>query len=204
MRVKATATSFSLRTFTIVVLTLSLIPPVVWFVATRNYAALDELAKTYECYPVTACSFDLNSDGFQDRIEISLEPTNDAPYYSRLKVYVGGDSPALNIENVHVDNTFRTHLAYLEEDGIKKIVIYDTANSQQFFFWNGAELLAAAEPSELERRVRSAMALGDDTGGFHQRIVFELGFAAACLAHYCVILVVVAAYLFRRRMSPRV
>ena len=201
MEINAVTKTSNLRNLVILVVVFSLVPVIIWVVVTRNYASLDRLAAKYECYPVDKCSFDLNSDGTVDRIEISIEPTHDDPYYSRLKIYVSNalTQPDLNIEKVHVDNTFRTHLAYLEENGIKKIVVYDTVNPVQFFYWDGSKLLPALQPSELERRVREAMALGDDTGGFNTRIVFQSGFAAFCFVYYFVLIATIAIYFFRRR-----
>ena len=205
MEISTVAKTSKRRNFAIIVVVFSLVPVLIWVAVNRNYARLDHLARTYECYPVETCLFDLNSDGVVDRIETSAEPTKDDPYQYRLKIYLSNtvSQPALNLEKVHVDNTFRTHLAYLEENGIKKIVVYDTVNPDQFFYWDGSKLLPATRPSELEQRIRAAMALGDDTGGFNERIFFELGFTALCFAYYFVLILVVAIYWFWRRSRTR-
>lgn len=204
MAINGARKSLNLRNLVILAVVSSFwVPVVIWVVLTWNYASLDRLSRKYECDPVDKCSFDLNSDGAFDRIEISIEPTHDDPYYARLKLYVseGIAQPDLNIEKVHVDGTFRTHLAYLEENGIKKIVVYDTVNPVQFFYWDGSKLSPSSQPSELERRVREAMTLGDDTGGFNQRIFFELSLAAFCFAYYFVLILVITIYLFWRRST---
>jgi len=165
---------------------------------------LDRLAKIYECNPVDNCSFDLNGDGVVDKVKIITEPKEKAPYHSRVKIYVSEHvTPDLNIENVHVDNTYRTHLAYIEENNLKKIVIYDTVNTDQFFHWNGSTLSPSSTPSYLEKRVRAAMAIGDDTGGFHTRIIFEFGFFYFSIVYYVGLVLSIVIFLFWRRSRTK-
>lgn len=176
-------------------------PVVIWWSVKRDYERLDRLADSHECYPFETCTFDLNGDGTLDHVEISSEPTELDRYHSRLKVFVSPSQPdpALNVEYVHVDGTFRTHLAYLEEAGVKKIVLYDTLNPQQFFSWNGSELVSSTSPTYLETQIRDAMALRDDTGGFNTRIGFDLVIGSLCIAYYLLLIFVTCAYLVWRR-----
>lgn len=145
------------------------------------------LTKKYECYPLHQCQFDINNDGIADRIESVNEPRPEEKYHLRLKIHVlerGTEREILNIENVNIDNTFRTHLAVLEENGTNKIVIYDTKNTEQFFHWNGTALIPTEDPSNLEQRIRTAMSMNDDTGGHHTRIFVELAFFLFCGLYY--------------------
>lgn len=170
----------------------------------RYYAYYENLAEQYECFPFEECKFDINGDNISDRIEISSEPKPEERYHERLRIWLrdgNTERVVLNLENVHVDGTFRTHLAILRENGFNKIVIYDTANPNQFFTWNGSELVPSENPSELEKTVRYALGIGDDTGGFHTRLILELGYFAAAGVYYFALAILVAIVLASRKRA---
>lgn len=142
------------------------------------YAAFRQIASRYDCDPLRhRCEFDIDGDGRVDRLEVITKPRPESEYHTRLKVYLDGSEVAshlLDIEYILIDNSFRTHVAFLIEDGERKLIIYDTVNPYQFFVWNGSTLVPSAGPSLTELTIRKAMAMQDDTGGFRSEIIVKV------------------------------
>jgi hypothetical protein len=141
----------------------------------RYYARYDEIARKYECYPFANCNADFNQDGIRDWIETVYEPKNGEHNY-RLKFFLNNKGQTREILNIRYENTdgsFRTHVALLEEQGISKVVIYDTNNQGQYYYWDGQRLSLTERPSPVEMEIRTAMGLRDDTGRA-QILQFEL------------------------------
>lgn len=167
----------TLRTQGFVAITL-LLPLLIGFFIFGYYGAFRQIALRYDCDPLRhRCEFDIDGDGRVDRLEVVKEPRPESPYHTRLKVYLDGSEVAsqlLDIEYTMIDNSFRTHVAFLIEDGERKLIIYDTVNPYQFFVWNGRTLVPSANPSLTQLTIRKAMALQDDTGGFHSEIIVKV------------------------------
>ncbi|MDI1241203.1 MAG: hypothetical protein PSX80_04705 [bacterium] len=160
------------------------------------------IAKTHDCYPVENCRWDVDGDGVIDRLTLTTEPNLTDLRDTRLRIFISSNNhkrEVLNIEYVHIDNSLRTHVAFFVEGQARKLVIYDTANENQFFYWDGQRFQPHTNPSTLETTVRKAMALQDDTGGHHTQILVGLAFVATSIVYYLLILLVTAWLAFSRR-----
>jgi hypothetical protein len=163
------------------------------------YSYYEEIARKYECYPIEKCSSDFNEDGKADIFSITNEPTGNERYNYRLKIFVdqkGANKEILNIKYDPTDNTFRTHIAILEENGQKKLIIYDTINANQFFVWNGNKLAPSEKITLLEREIQQAMAYEDDTGGFRLRNAIDLTLIPVFGLYYFLLLISIGMYLY--------
>ncbi len=168
------------------------------------YAYYENIAKKYDCYPIKNCSFDFNGDGKSELFSVVADSTEKEPFNFRLKIFIESDSNKKQILNVKydpTDNTFRTHVAAFEEAGTKKLTIYDTVNSQQFFVWNGEQFLPSENPSVLEREIWKAMSLEDDTGGFNQKIGVDLILIFWFGIYYLVVVSVIGLVFYLKRKS---
>jgi hypothetical protein len=166
------------------------------------YKRYEEIARKYECYPIEKCVSDFNDDGKPDLITVVDEPNFQERFNYRLKIFVessGEKKQILNVKYDPTDNTLRTHVAVLEEGGTKKLVIYDTINSQQFFFWDGETLSPSENLTVLEREIWNAMALEDDTGGFHQKIAIDLTLIPLFGLYYLVLFSSIGMCLYFRK-----
>jgi len=161
--------------FLVSILSFFFIAPFLVLLPTYNYYRhFKEVAKKHECYPIETCQTDFDGDGNSDRFLIVNEPNENERYNLKLKIFTGANNEILDIKYDSTDNSLRTHIAVFEENGQKKLVIYDTLNSEQYYHWNGAKLVPAKDISNQEREIRKAMSLQDDTGGFRTRGVLEL------------------------------
>lgn len=156
--------------------------------------------KEYECYPVEECNFDFNGDSKAEVFQVEDRPSGDEYHNFRLVITTNDGmtrKEILNIKYDQTDGTFRTHVAAFEENGRKKLVIYDTINTHQFFFWDGNRLSPSENMSFLERKIRSAMELEDDTGRAQKSAVY-FTIALFILFYYGVIVVGIVGYFYLR------
>ena len=191
------------------------------FLASREinnyYERYEAIAKKYECYPVETCKADFNGDGKLDRFMLVDEPNEVyLKNYYRLKIYVEENNQPKEILNIRydgIDNTYRTHIAVVEQFGEKKLIIYDTINKEQFYVWDGSrlspiwdgkELDVSKERAILEREIQKAMALEDDTGGFNEKIMFRTSIYSHFVLYYLMLLTTVGIFLyFSRKSKPK-
>ena len=163
------------------------------------YQNYETIAKKYECYPIETCQADFNGDGKPDVFSRINEPNEKEGYFERLKIFVGNDNQTKEIFNSkydHTDNTFRTHIAVFEENGQKKLVVYDTINPEQFFCWDGNKLSPTLNRTQLELEIWKAMSLNDDTGGFNQKIAIDSTLIFIFGLYYFVLLASIGSYLY--------
>jgi len=156
----------------------------------NNYNRYERIAKEYECYPIETCKFDFNGDDKFDLFSVINEPTPSERYNYRLKIQVEtvkGLNEVLNIRYGLTDSTLRTHTSPFEESGVKKLVVYDTVNTCQFFVWNGSELVAQQNRTQLEQDIWEAMSLEDDTGRSN-KIALDLTLIALFGLYYFVLI----------------
>ena len=161
-----------------------------------------QIAEQYDCYPLENCQFDFDGDGTVDRINLVDESIPNKRIHVRLKLFVkleGSEREALNLEYVGVDNSYRTHLAFLEEGSQRKVVIYDTKNEHQFFIWNGNEFQPSNNPSEKEKSIRKAMWFRDDTGGHHGQVLVVVAYAGIAVLYYVLLFSIIIYLIFSRR-----
>ncbi len=188
---------------TYIALVLAFLIPVIVGACLLGYARYyRSIAKTFDCYPVEGCRWDIDGDGVIDRLNLATEPIQNDLHHTRLKIFISSNDykqESLNIEYVHIDNSLRTHVAFLVEGHGRKLVIYDTANEDQFFYWDGRQFQPHLNPSTLEETVRTAMALQDDTGGHHTQILVGLAFVATSIVYYLLLLLVTVWLVFSRR-----
>lgn len=171
----------------------------------RYYDRYDEIAKKYECYPFADCNADFDRDGIRDWIENVDEPKG-GDHDFRLKFFLndkGQKREILNIRYDNTDGTFRTHVALLEEKGISKVVIYDTNNQGQFYYWDRQRLSPRENPSLLEWEIRTAMGLSDDTGRAERRL-FELLWIPLLGLYYLLLAITIGCVVhYRRKLNTR-
>ena len=163
------------------------------------YTYYESIAKKYDCYPIEICTSDFNNDGKADIFLIINEPNEKERYNYRLKVFVEQDNQIkeiLNIKYDSTDGTLRTHVAVFEENSQKKLLIYDTINTQQFFFWDGNQLSPTKERTQLETEIWKAMSLEDDTGGFNQKIALDLTLIPLFGLYYFLLLTTIGMYFY--------
>ena len=190
---------FSLGNRTAAILLVAIVLPAIVGFSIFSYLYLyDQIAQQYDCYPLEECKYDFDGDGILDRIDLVNEPKPDERIHVRLKLFVdreNAEKEVLNLKYVPIDNSFRTHLAFLEESGLRKIVIYDTENEHQFFVWNGNGFQTSSNPSQMERKIRKAMWFRDDTGGHHKQLLVKVGYSGFAVIYY-VLLISIILYLF--------
>jgi hypothetical protein len=173
------------------------------FLATKsiksNYAYYESIAKKYDCYPIEICKSDFNNDGKADIFSVVNDPKEKERYNYRLKVFVEQNNQIkeiLNIKYDQTDNTLRTHVAVFEENGQKKLLVYDTINTQQFFFWDGNQLLPTNERTQLESEIWKALSLEDDTGGFNEKILFDSTLIPLFTLYYLLLSTTIGMYFY--------
>ena len=166
----------------------------------RYYAGYDEIARKYECYPFANCNADFNQDGIRDWVE-NVNETKGAEHTFRLKFFLndkGHTREVLNIRYENTDGSFRTHVALLEEQGVSKVVIYDTNNQGQYYYWDGQRLSLTESPSMLEMDIRTAMGLRDDTGRGQLRL-FEVLWIPVLGLYYLMLAIMIGCVVHYRR-----
>lgn len=182
---------------------LALLAPLVLFVSVKIYFdTKSALADKYECYPFEACIADFDNDGLPDSIEMQSDQVVDSNLTYRLKFFTNqaaGKTEVLNIQCNKTDGSFRTHVALLSEEGRQKVVIYDTINEEQYFFWNGEKFVPSTNPSLLERDIRYSLGLNDDTGGMHIKILLVVAFIPLSALYYFALFITAAVLIYRRR-----
>lgn len=152
---------------------------------TNYYRSYGDLAKKYECYPIEMCEADFNGDGKKDIFTIVDEPNEIYQHYYHLKIFVEeNDQPKeiLNVRYDSTDNNFRTHIALYQAEDRKELIIYDTINKENFFFWDGDRLSpiwdgktisSGDERPMMELAIRKAMSLEDDTEGLFNNMILQ-------------------------------
>lgn len=145
----------------------------------QSYEFYDHLGKQYDCYPFEECNFDVDGDSKTDIIKIVNDSKKEGVYNHRLKLFLQKEVPqkVLDIKYNATDGTLRTHIAFLVENNKRKIIIYDTINENQFFYWSGKKLEISNNPSFKEKQIRQALAYNDETGGFYRKSFFTKGLA---------------------------
>jgi hypothetical protein len=164
------------------------------------YQAYGSLQARYECPLPSPCEVDFNGDGFLDTVSIVKDP--DPRNKNRFLLHFDISNsptpdPILVIDYVNVDNTFRTHVAHVNDDGNSYFVIFDQENKFQYYRWNGATLEPVLTPSSHLRNVRYAMGLSDDTGGFGLKLIIIFGFVALSLVYYSVLFITTLILMMR-------
>lgn len=174
------------KAFISIVIVLIGAPLVISFTIQREYAHYDALAKRYDCYPFLKCNANFDRDEVRDLIEVVDKPSGEGSHNFRLKFFLikqGSREEILDLEYNNADDTFRTHVALFEEHSASRVIIYDTVNPDQYYYWDGKKLAPNHDPQPEEKEIRKAMALSDEAGGLYKRIVFEL-FGVPLLALY--------------------
>jgi len=164
----------------------------------RYYESHEQLAGKYECYPFNTCNVDFNSDGVPDSIAPNGKYTHDL----RLKFFLNQENSKteiLDLKYDSTDGTFRTHVAPLVEDGVSKVVIYDTYDQGQYYFWDGEKLALNYKPSALEKQVRTAMSLRDDTGGMPIKIIVTIFSPLILYFYYLLFVAAIGSVIFYRK-----
>ena len=175
-----------------------------WLAA--KYARHDQLVRLAECYPFP-CAADFNGDGSPDRLAlIQKNPTDD---FNWSLAVLDGDRELFAIPYDGTDGTFRTHAAVYKPTQVEvpHLLIYDGASRQRLrtaFAWNG-EKMQEVEASTLEQEILSAMSARDDTGSWHQWVMWRLA-SEVLLPIYCLLAggVLILFSIFWRRKKREV
>lgn len=136
------------------------------------------LIEEYECgyLPEHPCKGDFDGDGRLTHIEVKRR--HDAlvelpPHFAGNK-----DEGVLNVFSL--DNTLRTHVGVRNESGRARLIVYDGTGwpaqkrtVRDVYAWQGDKWFEMT-PTEAEMEILSAMAARDDTGTFHQWVIFYL------------------------------
>lgn len=175
---------------------------------TNYYRMYADLAKKYECYPIEMCKSDFNGDGKTDFLMIVDEPNEIYQHYYRLKIFVEENNQPKEILDIRydsIDGTYRTHIALYENDGRKELIIYDTINNENFFFWDGDRLSPiwdgktispADERPMMEYEIRKGMSLEDDTEGLFKNMILQSTLLLMFGLYYFVLLITVGMYFY--------
>lgn len=179
---------------------LCLAPLVVGAVIFLYYGAYASLRARYECPLPSPCKVDFNGDGLLDTVRRAKDP--DPRNKNRFLLHFElsnsqTQDPILVIEYVNVDDSFRTHVAHVNENGDSFFVIFDQENEYQYYRWNGATLEPVLTPSSHLRNVRYAMGLSDNTGGFGLKLMIIFGFVALSLVYYSVLMITTLILMMR-------
>jgi len=171
-----------------------------WLAA--KYARHDELVKMAECYPFP-CAADFNGNGALDRLGIVQKSPHDR--FDWWLTVMDGEHELFSTPYDSTDNTFRTHAAIYKPAQVEvpHLLIYDGASRQRInavFAWDG-ERMHEIEASSLEREILSAMAARDDTGGWHDWVIWSLA-SEYLLPIYCLVaggvLIIFGVYWLRK------
>ena len=171
---------------------LCLVPLVVGAVIFLYYHSYASLQARYECPLPSTCKVDFNGDGLLDTVRRvkDPDPRNKNTFLLHFELSNSQtQDPILVIEYVNVDDSFRTHVAHVNEDADSFFVIFDQENEFQYYRWNGATLEPVLTPSSHLRNVRYAMGLSDNTGGFGLKLMIIFGFVALSLVYYSVLFI---------------
>ncbi len=178
-----------------------IIPIIVFFSIKYHFEYYDSLGKKYDCYPIKDCKFDINGDSITDFVETVDESTRNDKFNYRLKVFLNENNAKkeiLNLKYEPTDNTYRTHIAFVIENDKRKIVIYDTLNEHQFFYWNGQFLKHNDSPSPKEKQIRKALGYNDDTGGFRTKIFYPFFIIPMMFVYYFILFLVSIIYYYKK------
>src|SRR5690606_2846322 len=151
------------------------------------YQAYESLRAKYECQLPYLCKIDINGDGFLDTVEVveDTDPVSTNRYLLQVNLAYSPDpNPILAVEYVNVDNTLRTHVAHVNDEGNSYLVIFDQVNEFQYYRWDGSTMEPVLAPSSHLRNVRHAMGLSDDLGGFGLKLVIMFGYVTFSLVYY--------------------
>lgn len=194
-----------MKKYSLTIVIFSIIPVVICLFVIGYYYHYEKLAEIYDCYPIEKCKFDIDGDSVNDSVKIENDKEKDNFYNYRLKVFLKKESQEIEVLNIKyepTDNTYRTHFGFFVEDDARKFVIYDTINENQFFYWNGQELIPSQLPSNFEREVRKSFYYNDDTGGFHTKGLVIVGVFILSIIYYVIFATVLAYYFyFKKRQS---
>jgi hypothetical protein len=136
----------------------------------KNY---DVLLNKYECVR-NLCEADFDGDGFPGTLTVSHSAP--LPQYDSWLVVVDSDKELLRLPRRNVDNSLRTHAAINIESGVPHLVVYDfkdrKSSAGSVFAYNGERMVAIA-PSAEDGKILDAMSARDDSGSFHNWVLFE-------------------------------
>ena len=181
------------------------------------YDYYENIAKKYECFPIETCQFDFNSDGKLDIFKIVDEPNEVWQHYYRLKIFVEENNQTKEILNIRFNpikkNYYGTHLAIAEIHERKELVIYDTINKEQFFFWDGNQLSPIWDGKTIspgdelalwERSIQRAMYLEDDKGGFNEKSLIYKSITYIFGLYYLVLSIVIGiTFYFQKKLNQK-
>lgn len=190
--------------FLISVFFLLIAPIFIYFVVKDYYAYYDKLAKSYECYPMENCQVDIDGDSVFDSIKITRDMISSENPYNHPLIIISLKKDIEEVELLRLkcecaDYTFRSYLAFFEEENKRKLVIYDTINENQFFYWNGQKLIPSTNPSELELEIRKAFRINDETGGFYLKMFFEALSIPFLVFYYLCLLILLSIFEYKKR-----
>lgn len=169
----------------------------------RQDARDDELFALYDCFPVRKCVADFDGDGTADHLDVVPDGVN---FYGSLVATVGGRE-VLRLPFYSADNTFRTHVAVLDDGGRSRLLIYEGARRpsrgqplRAAYVW-GRVRLFEVEPNDFDQEILGAMAAHDDTGGWHARVFRDITRNVRLAAYYALLLVLVGLICCRWRRA---
>ena len=171
-----------------------------WVAERRHlqYMREDELQARFDCEPIQRCMADFNGDGIPSRFDVVLTAAVSGHF-----IVSDAGREILRLPYDHTDGTLRTHIAIRDESGESRLLVYDGASHRPplraAFAWGG-EKLVQVSPEAIDHEIISAMAAHDDTGGWHDRVIFNEVFRVARLAAYYIVLTIfIGIILYRRR-----
>jgi hypothetical protein len=167
-------------------------------------ARYDELIRLAECYPDSPCAADFNGNGTLDRLALVQKNPDDR--FDWWLTIVDDEDELFAIPYTGIDGSFRTHAAIHKpaQEVIAHLLIYDGGKMPHIrstYAWDGKRM-REIEASPLERDIISAMASRDDTGTFHQWIIWEMA-STYLLPVYCLIVGVGLVLLSRSKLGKR-
>lgn len=174
------------------------------------YKYYETIAEKYDCYPIETCKADFNGDGEMDIFTIVDEPNEEYRHNYRLKIFTNENNQPREIFNIRYDSTdrtFRTHIAVAESSERKQLIIYDTINVQQFYFWDGNKLSPISDDTNFiledihTREIWKAMSLEDDTGGFNQKMALDLTLIPLFGLYYLMLLTTIGTYFYFKKKT---
>ena len=137
-----------------------------------------QLIEEFECgyLPEDPCKGDFDGDGRLTQIE--LKRHHDA--LVELPPHFAGNKHEGVLNIFSLDNTLRTHVGVRSESGRAHLIIYDGSGwpsqmrtVRDVYAWHGDKWFEMT-PTETDMEILSAMAARDDTGTFHQWVIYYL------------------------------
>jgi len=162
----------------------------------------DNLGEQFDCFPFSECNFDVDGDSIPEIVKVVNESNATEKYNFRLKIFANNETSRkeiLNIKYESIDSSYRTHIAFLKENNVKKVIIYDTLNEHQFYYWDNEKLIPNSNPSKFEKEIRKALGYNDDTGGFHWKIYYPDVILFFSFFYYCFVFGSIMIYLKYRK-----